>query len=101
MSSQNIKPKITDLPVELLVLVFKHCCYREVAENIRPVCRKFSNVAALVLNSEFCTLGVKIDRTMAAVEQKIMRTQRDSLILIFNTLEIVKSRVSSLSVAVL
>jgi hypothetical protein len=101
MSSQNIKTKITDLPVELLVLIFKHCCYREVAENIRPVCRKFYNAAALVLNSEFCTLGRKIHRTMVAVEQNMMRTQTESQFQVlsqtFNTLEIVKSRVSSLS----
>jgi hypothetical protein len=96
MSFHNNKPMNTDLPVELLVLIFKHCCYREVAENIRPVCRKFHNAGAMVLNSELCTLGRKIHRTMVAVEQNMMQTQTESqfqaLNRIFKTLEIVKSR---------
>jgi hypothetical protein len=96
MSSHNNMPKIADLPVVLLVLAFKHCCYREVAENIRPVCRKFYNATPLVLNSELCILGRKIHRTMVAVEQNMMRTQIEShfqaLNRVFNTVEIVKSR---------
>jgi hypothetical protein len=96
MSSQNIKTKITDLPAELLVLVFKNCSYRDVAENIRAVCRKFHSAAGLVLNSELCNLDRKIHQTMIAVEQNMMRAKTESqfqaLNQIFNTLEIVKSR---------
>jgi hypothetical protein len=79
-------------------VTFRNCSYREVA---RPVCRRSSHVAALVLNSELSTFGKRIGRSMDVVEQHMMQTrtvpQFLTLSQIFNILEIVRSRVSSLS----
>lgn len=101
MGSHKIKLNITELPTEVLVLIFKNCSSREVAEQLRLVCRRFSQVAALVLNSELSTLGKRIGRTMDAVEERVNRTQTVSQFLtlnrIFGVLEMVRSRVSSLS----
>jgi predicted XRE-type DNA-binding protein len=101
MSAHSSKMNITELPTEVLVVIFRNCSYREVAERLRPVCRRFSHVAALVLNSELSTLGKRICRSMDVVEQHMMQTQTVPQFLtlsqIFNVLEIVRSRVSSLS----
>jgi hypothetical protein len=93
--------KITELPTEVLVLIFKNCSCREVAERLRPVCKRFSAVAALVLNSELWTMGKRIGRSMDAVELQMTRTRTASQYLtlnrIFNVLEMVGSRVNSLN----
>jgi hypothetical protein len=72
MSSHNRKMNIPHLPTEVLVVIFRNCSYREVA---RPVCRRFSHVAAVVLNSELSTFAKRIGRSMDAVEQHMMRTR--------------------------
>jgi predicted XRE-type DNA-binding protein len=101
MSSHNSKMNITGLPTEVLVVIFRKCSYREVAERLRPVCRRFSHVAAVVLNSEFSTLGKRIVHSMEVMEQHMKQTrtvpQFLTLSRISNALEIVRSRVSSLS----
>ncbi|XP_021934135.1 uncharacterized protein LOC110836822 isoform X1 [Zootermopsis nevadensis] len=66
-SEQEQEPSglhITDLPPEVLALIFENCSYDFLARQVRPMCRRFRDAAALVLNCGFSTLGPKIDRAM-------------------------------------
>ncbi|KDR12634.1 hypothetical protein L798_13607 [Zootermopsis nevadensis] len=66
-SQQEQEPSglhITDLPPEVLALIFENCSYDFLARQVRPMCRRFRDAAALVLNCGFSTLGPKIDRAM-------------------------------------
>ncbi|KDQ96812.1 hypothetical protein L798_05788 [Zootermopsis nevadensis] len=63
-SQQERQLHIMDLPPEVLGLIFEHCSYDVLARRVRPVCRRFRDVATLVLNCGFLTLGTKIDRAM-------------------------------------
>ncbi|KDR13480.1 uncharacterized protein LOC110835345 [Zootermopsis nevadensis] len=63
-SRQQRQLHITDLPPEVLALIFEHCFYDFLARQVRLVCRRFRNDATLVLNCGFLTLGPKIDRAM-------------------------------------
>ncbi|KDR17960.1 uncharacterized protein LOC110831288 isoform X1 [Zootermopsis nevadensis] len=56
---------ITDLPPEVLALIFEHCSYDVLGRQVRLVCKRFCDVATSVLNCGFSTLGPKIDRAMA------------------------------------
>ncbi|XP_021925476.1 uncharacterized protein LOC110832631 isoform X2 [Zootermopsis nevadensis] len=66
-SQQEQEPSglhITDLPPEALALIFERCSYDVLARRVRLVCRRFCEVATLLLNCGFLTLGPKIDRAM-------------------------------------
>lgn len=101
MGSPKINRNITELPTEVLVLIFKNFSSSEVAKQLRLVCRRFSHVAALVLNSELSTLGRRIVRSMDAVEEHMKTAQTVSqlraLNRTFGLLILARSHVSSLS----
>ncbi|XP_021941448.1 uncharacterized protein LOC110840611 [Zootermopsis nevadensis] len=66
-SQQEQEPSglhITDLPPEVLALIFERCPYEVLARRVRLVCKRFCDVTTLVLNCGFLTLGPKIDRAM-------------------------------------
>jgi len=92
------KLRITDLPADVVANVFRYCCYEDVAVQLRPVCRRFCDIATMLLNSGFSTLGPKIDRAMVAVELNMSHARNDpdlkAMIQAFNALEIMKSQVN-------
>jgi len=91
------KLHFTDLPTDALVNIFRYCSYEDVATEIRPVCRRFCDVATMVLNSGFSTLGPKIDRAILTVKRSMPHDQNDpdlkAMIRAFNALEVMKSQV--------
>jgi hypothetical protein len=96
---------ITELPTEVLVLIFECCPYEVVSKDLRQVCKRFREVATSVLNHSFSTLGSKIDRTMKTVDCRInqARTETDSAKMkrALDGLQILKSEVRNSDLSVL
>ncbi|KDR22458.1 uncharacterized protein LOC110826878 [Zootermopsis nevadensis] len=66
---------ITDLPTEVLALIFEYCSYNVLAGQVRLVCKRFCDVATLVLNWGFSTLGPKIDRATVEIVPRMGQVQ--------------------------
>jgi hypothetical protein len=96
---------ITELPTEVLVLIFESCPYQVVSENLRQVCKRFREVATSVLNHSFSTLGSKIDSAMMVVDSRMTqaRTQTDSATMkrALDVLQILTSEVRNSDLSVL
>lgn len=69
---------ITALPTEVLAHVFEYLPYRVVAQDLRLVSRRFRDVATLVLNSGFLTLGPTIERTKMVVKSRVMQAPAET-----------------------
>jgi hypothetical protein len=92
------KLHITALPTDVLANVFRYCPYEDVALQLRPVCRRFCDVATMVLNSGFSTMGPKIYRAMEAVQLSVTSAPTDTCLTAlsgaFSLLEVLELQVS-------
>lgn len=88
---------ITALPTEVLAHIFKFLPCRAVAKDLRLVSRLFRDVATLVLNSCFLTLGPKIERTVTTLKSRMTQvpaqTDLMEICLTLNQLEHLKLEV--------